>query len=539
EGEAVTFQTFDDGPQKRSGLACILHGDLTDCADRLVGLNLSGAGVFWTVNFTDGAGRKAENVTEVRALFVDLDGAPLQPVMDAGVDPHAVVESSPGRWHVYWLVEGCQRDRFGQLQRALAMMFGADPSVHDLPRVLRVPGFVHRKGEPFRTRIVSLEPMQPYAVAELVQRLGLSLSAPPPAAPRVDPATGEITGKVTHPGRHEHLRRKLADMNWRGIPEAGIRAALHQINMQDCDPPKLAAEVDALVSDWIQRYANQHGQDQRQQQASAPSAPQAPQRPPFELVPVDDLDTAHIPPQRWVWEDYIPAGQVTLLGAHGGAGKSTLSLMLAASVALGLPLFGVDTDASPVVFYSAEDGSDTVRRRLRGILSSMGVPAASLADRLLVLDASDTAPELAASTWCDDGQGGRRPTFGLTKAGADLRDMLAPLPAPLLIVDNASDAFGGNENARPEVRAFVRLLAGMVRKQGGAVMLLSHLDKNAARGLSSESYSGSTAWHNSARSRLFIERDKDGAGLALKHEKANFGRLREPPGVAGWRAAAG
>jgi len=62
------------------------------------------------------------------------------------------------------------------------------------------------------------------------------------------------------------------------------------------------------------------------------------------------------------------------------------------------------------------------------------------------------------------------------------------------------------------------------------VLLLAHVDKGTSRGdrgPNSEGYSGSTAWHNSARSRLFMSRDKEGA-LTLEHQKHNLGKLREP-----------
>ena len=46
-----------------------------------VRLNRAGAAVCVTVNATDGRGRSRENVTGVGAVFVDLDGAPLEPVL--------------------------------------------------------------------------------------------------------------------------------------------------------------------------------------------------------------------------------------------------------------------------------------------------------------------------------------------------------------------------------------------------------------------------------------------------------------------------
>lgn len=54
-------------------------------------LQQRGAGAFVMVDEGgDGKGRYASNVTRVRAHFVDLDGAPIEPVL-AAVRPHIVV----------------------------------------------------------------------------------------------------------------------------------------------------------------------------------------------------------------------------------------------------------------------------------------------------------------------------------------------------------------------------------------------------------------------------------------------------------------
>ena len=263
--------------------------------------------------------------------------------------------------------------------------------------------------------------------------------------------------------------------------------------------------------------------------ASQQVGPPVTRAPGWSVVPLDDLDTAEVPAQAWTWEGYIPAGEVTLLGAHGGTGKSMIALMLAVSVALGLPLFGVPTTAAPVVFFSAEDGAETVRRRLQAVLRSMAIPAEAVAARLTVLDATHGAPELAGPI--REASHGGRPAFGATLLGDDLRAFVADLPSPLLIVDNASDTMGGEEIDRKEVRTFVRLLAGMVRDTGGAVLLLAHVNRATAKGSrlggDAEGYSGSTAWHNSARSRLFLERDRDTGCLTLEHQKSNHGPRRE------------
>lgn len=152
-----TFQTFDDDKNRKAGnLARILHGTLHQHAAELERLQQLGAGVFVMVNEGDGKGRSKANVVHVRAHYLDLDGAPIDPVMESELPPHIVVESSPGKWHAYWLVDDCPLADFKNRQHALAERFGGDMSVCDLPRVMRVPGFWHLKGVPFQTRLVNL-----------------------------------------------------------------------------------------------------------------------------------------------------------------------------------------------------------------------------------------------------------------------------------------------------------------------------------------------------------------------------------------------
>jgi Protein of unknown function (DUF3987)/RepB DNA-primase N-terminal domain len=80
--------------------------------------------------------------------------------------PHIVVESSRGHFHVYWRVSDVELDQFADLQKALAARFGGDPAVCDLPRVMRLPGFYHCKGEPRLVTIVSTSDAPPYKATD-------------------------------------------------------------------------------------------------------------------------------------------------------------------------------------------------------------------------------------------------------------------------------------------------------------------------------------------------------------------------------------
>ncbi|MGY2905232.1 DNA-primase RepB domain-containing protein [Bradyrhizobium sp. URHC0002] len=185
DATSFTFQTVDDDRDRnRPQLRRVLHGNLDQHVAILTRLNNKGAGVFVTVNETDLKGRKAENVVQIRAVFLDLDGSPLQPVLENQVQPHIVVETSAGKFHAYWRVKDLPLDDFQGVQQAIANRYQGDSSVCDLPRVMRLPGFYHRKREPFRVRIYSSIETPPYP-ASYFER--------PPAEPHRSGDKEEVT----------------------------------------------------------------------------------------------------------------------------------------------------------------------------------------------------------------------------------------------------------------------------------------------------------------------------------------------------------
>lgn len=192
DDESLTFQTFDDSNRRDKRLARILHGTLEDHAETLIQLNQQGAGVFVTINQTDGKGREASNITRIRAVFVDLDGSPLQPVMEAPIAPHLIVESSFKRYHAYWLLDDLPLDHFKIVQESLAKRFNSDPVVKDLPRVMRLPGFIHQKDKPFQTKILENTGGLPKKSAEFMAAFGISFDR---SAPKEDPFSDSANPK--------------------------------------------------------------------------------------------------------------------------------------------------------------------------------------------------------------------------------------------------------------------------------------------------------------------------------------------------------
>lgn len=196
-----------------------------------------------------------------------------------------------------------------------------------------------------------------------------------------------------------------------------------------------------------------------------------------------DLMTNH-PPPRYVIDRLVPRGVVTLLGAHGGAGKSVLGLTFAAHVACGRTWAGQGIDRGRAVIVTLEDPASLVNFRLQRIVEAYALDANDVAGNVVILDGTESGAALAGET-----REGGVTTLGHTAAMEELRD--AAHGATLIIVDNASDGFDANENDRRMVRAFVRRLASIARENNSGLILLAHIDKMAARhGGAGNTYTG-------------------------------------------------
>lgn len=152
----ATFQVFrergDCSVKPRIGTSELQQEHL----DAIRRWNKEGAAICMMINQGSGKGRKATDVTEIMALFVDADGSPdLKTLKRAAMHPHLIVETSPGHYHAYWRLQGVPLNRFGDAQKQLAEKFGSDRQVCDLSRAMRVPGSINWKhGEPFQVRVI-------------------------------------------------------------------------------------------------------------------------------------------------------------------------------------------------------------------------------------------------------------------------------------------------------------------------------------------------------------------------------------------------
>ncbi len=238
------------------------------------------------------------------------------------------------------------------------------------------------------------------------------------------------------------------------------------------------------------------------------------------LVVASDLAGHEIPEREWLVPELVPAANVTLLSGDGGTGKSLLALQLAVATALGSAWIRRPVAWGKAVYLSAEDDIDELHRRLATIARSEGVRLDDLRKLFLIPLAGEDALLVAP-------QGGRSGNVVETPLWRAVASAVEEHQPALVVLDTSADLFGGDEINRAQVRQFVSMLRGLALRSKTTIVLLSH--PSVAGMTSGSGLSGSTAWNNSVRSRLYLERPKslDGAPAdpdlrVLSTMKANY-----------------
>lgn len=158
------------------------YGKLEEMLPQLIQRNKQGYGIFVSVNAIDTPvfdqkgypKRRNEDITRVRAVFADWD-KPNDPLPDIPLEPTMVVQTSPGKFHWYWCLSGESSDfplsLFETVQRGISQRLGSDPSVIDLARIMRVPGFMNTKNLAKPALVVLEESNGPYWTAEYLREI--------------------------------------------------------------------------------------------------------------------------------------------------------------------------------------------------------------------------------------------------------------------------------------------------------------------------------------------------------------------------------
>lgn len=220
------FQTFDDGPKARPHLAQVLQGTLATVWPQLSRMQAKGAGAFVTIAETD-SGRKKVDWRRARTVWQEDDKGNEQMLP---LEPHIVVESSPGKRHQYILTSTANVDEWDAVQGKMVTLYGSDPNAKDRTRVLRLPGTWHQKDpkEPSKVRLIKIGDHAPFPWDQVKAAFGVTEQTTP-ALPARTKVTGTrqddgvfIEQLMTGSNYHESVLILTARYRARGMSEHDV-----------------------------------------------------------------------------------------------------------------------------------------------------------------------------------------------------------------------------------------------------------------------------------------------------------------------------
>ena len=241
-----------------------------------------------------------------------------------------------------------------------------------------------------------------------------------------------------------------------------------------------------------------------------------------------------VPERRWLIPGLLIRGSVTMLNGDGGIGKSLLAQQLATALATVRPFLGIEPQAEPVPSLSVfcEDDLQELHFRQAHINAHYGCTMDELGAMALLRRVGEENGLMTFDRRTDEGE--ETPFY------RQLEQTIRDSGAELIVIDTSADTFIGNENIRTQVRQFINALRRLAQINDGGVVLNAH---PSLTGLASGAgFSGSTAWHNTVRGRLYLtkpqtaegEEEEQSDARVLKLMKSNYGRAGETIALT-WR----
>ena len=242
-----------------------------------------------------------------------------------------------------------------------------------------------------------------------------------------------------------------------------------------------------------------------------------PTGPKIEIIDPITWQDRPVPERHWLVADLIPMRNVTMLSGDGGVGKSIVALQLMCACALGRPWLGQQAKPCKVFGLFCEDDEDELHRRLAEIARHYGAELGDLENLQLC---SRVGLENSLMEWRSAWEAGE-----VTWLHATIMNHALEFGAQIVVLDSLHDVFSGDEIRRGQARQFIQGLREIAREIDGAVVMTAHPSLTGRNTGTGES--GSTAWSNAVRSRLYLtatDEQADGAERVLKTMKSNYAR---------------
>jgi len=190
----------------------------------------------------------------------------------------------------------------------------------------------------------------------------------------------------------------------------------------------------------------------------------------IEPKPLGLIDPAKIPPRPWLFGEWLLRRYVTVVIAPPGAGKTTFSAHIAIAVAIRRAWAGrTPFSDGKVWLFNNEDEIDELYRHICASAIAMGVPQASLADRIFCNSGADEA--LLVATKGKNGTVLQMPDVELCV------EYIKRCGIKLFIVDPFAETHGVEENDNGAIKQVVAMYRRIAQLADCAVLLIHHTSK--------------------------------------------------------------
>ena len=223
--------------------------------------------------------------------------------------------------------------------------------------------------------------------------------------------------------------------------------------------------------------------------------------PPVTWSPAElQVSFSNIPHRHWLYGTYLIRGEITVVAAPGGAGKTALATGMAVEIATGTEASrGEDLGGHDlkVLYINAEDGGTEIERRVWAFcLAHAHKITGQNLDRLYVAGADDPRVQRLSFLRTTD------KNFSLLdRSGFEvLESALEALRPDVLILDPlVAFCGGGNMNDNAVMALVIRELKRLAAKFDCAVLIVHHTRKGGDDSVDAEAISGAAAIVNLAR----------------------------------------
>lgn len=309
---------------------------------------------------------------------------------------------------------------------------------------------------------------------------------------------------------HDHVVRLVGHWIARGWSDAEILGQAPGLTLPGYNVPQTLGDLNRMIAGGRAKW-NAPNPSHAVEDAAPP--------PPIAIAWEDGSAAAMIPRRRWLVGSFAIRGQLTVLVAPPGAGKSALGIALGVAAATGRDeLIGEAVHESAKAWiWNNEDDRAELKRRLAAVMQQWRVTPADLRGRLALNSGSERPLVVARSN--KDGVVQRLPDIDA------VTEIVRREGIGLLVVDPFVQTHAVDENDNVQVKAVAALWREIARRCDCAVVLVHHTGKPPAA--APDSWVGSLSASRGASSlggvarivrTLFSMSEKDAERLCLPPE---------------------